>query len=175
MFMLYFIWYLLCCLWQTFEQSVMIRPLTHGVWWVTCQAAGDLLEIPFVIHWIYLFAIMQCLTFFAQIMAERCCLDDQEGLGQGQARLEEQRQWQGQGQARLEDPFRKNPTMENQPEFLKMSLHSQKHLFALVAFICALHVFPQKPRSTVVCILLMSLTPVGIYSFTRYLEANCWH
>ena len=86
-----------------------------------------------------LFAILQCLTIFAQIMAECGCLDDQEGLGQGQARLR--------------DPFRKNPNMENEPEFLKMSLHSQKHLFALVAFICALHVFPQKPRSTVVCIL----------------------
>ena len=55
MFMIYFISYLLCCLWQTFEQSVMIRPLTHGVWWVTCQAAGDLLIIIFVIHWIFLF------------------------------------------------------------------------------------------------------------------------
>ena len=90
---------------------------------------------------------------FAQIMAERCCLDDQERLGQRQAGLEEQRQWQGQGQARLGDPFRKNPIMKNESEFLKTSLHSQKHLFALVAFICALHVFPQKPRSTVVFIL----------------------
>ena len=100
-----------------------------------------------------LFGILQCLTFVVQIMAERCCLDDQERLGQGQAGLEEQRQWQGQEQARLGDPFRKNPIMKNESEFLKMSLHSQKHLFALVAFICALHVFPLKPRSTVVCIL----------------------
>ena len=48
--------YFHCCLWQTFEQSVMIRPLTLGVWWVTCQVAGDHLEIPFEsFHWIFLF------------------------------------------------------------------------------------------------------------------------